>query len=202
MFAAIVSLVFGVTIRTWMVPPPSSINTANAQQQSSSLTKRPNILFIVQDDLGFSDLKAYGGDLVMPATDNLANQSILFTNFHVLPACSPSRGVFLTGVDSHRNGIPTLGEILTPNQVGKPGYELELNDRVATVADILKQAGYHTYTTGKWHVGMAKSSWPANRGFEDSISYVSGFTGLNGQIVGASKFLQPTILLEHQLVRS
>jgi arylsulfatase A-like enzyme len=154
--------------------------------------KRPNILFIVQDDIGFASLKAYGGDLPMPAIDGLANQSYLFTNFHVLPACSPSRAVFMTGVDSHRNGIPTLEEILTPNQVGKPGYELNLNDRVATVADFLKQDGYHTYTTGKWHVGHEEASLPASRGFEESLQYITGFPGLYGKIEGAGKLFTPT----------
>ncbi|HSA72788.1 MAG TPA: arylsulfatase [Nitrososphaeraceae archaeon] len=165
---------------------------ALGQISSDTGGKQPNILFIVQDDIGFASLKSYGGDLPMPAIDGLANESYLFTNFHVLPACSPTRGVFMTGVDSHRNGIPTLGEIMTPNQAGKPGYELNLNDRVATVADFLKQGGYHTYTTGKWHVGHDKGSLPADRGFEESLQYITGFPGYSGKIEGAGKLFTPT----------
>lgn len=185
-FVTVVSLVFGSAMRSWT---PSFYNEAYAQAPTAN---QPNILFIVQDDIGFASLKSYGGDLPMPAIDGLANQSYLFTNFHVLPACSPSRSVFMTGVDTHKNGIPTLGEILTPNQVGKPGYELNLNDRVATVADFLKQDGYHTYTTGKWHVGHANDSLPATRGFEESLQYITGFPGYLGKIEGAGELLTPT----------
>src|SRR5262245_56605298 len=94
--------------------------------------KRPNILLIVADDFGWADLKSYGGDIIAPNLDTLSNHSLQFTNFHVMPVCSPTRSVLLTGVDFHNNGMGTMDVILTSNQKGKPGYETYLNDKVAT----------------------------------------------------------------------
>ena len=135
---------------------------------------RPNILVIVADDFGFSDLKPYGGDIIAPNLEKLANESSVFTNFHIMPVCSPSRSVLMTGVDVHKNGMGTMDVMIAPNQVGKPGYETYLNDRVTTIAQILKDSGYHTYTTGKWHLGHDIQNWPYNRGFEESYQLLHG----------------------------
>ncbi len=136
--------------------------------------KRPNILVVVADDFGFSDLKPYGGDIIAPNLDKLANESSIFTNFHIMPVCSPSRSVIMTGVDVHKNGMGTMDVVIAPNQVGKPGYETYLNDKVTTIAQILKDSGYHTYTTGKWHLGDKPNNWPYNRGFEESYTLLHG----------------------------
>lgn len=143
-------------------------------QPATEENKRPNILMIVADDFGWADLKSYGGDVIAPNLDNLANQSLQFTNFHVMPVCSPTRSVLLTGVDVHKNGMGTMDVILTPNQKGQPGYETYLNNNVTTVAQILKDNGYHTYMSGKWHVGSNQTNWPYNRGFEESYSLLNG----------------------------
>ena len=79
--------------------------------------------------------------------------------------------VIMTGVDIHENGMGTMDVVITPNQVGKPGYETYLNDKVTTIAQILKDSGYHTYTTGKWHLGDNQENWPYNRGFEKVLHY-------------------------------
>ena len=136
--------------------------------------KRPNILLIVADDFGWGDLKPYGGDILAPNLDRLANHSLQFTNFHVMPVCSPTRSVLLTGVDAHKNGMGTMDVTLTSYQKGQPGYETYLNNKVTTVAQILKDNGYHTYLSGKWHLGSNQSNWPYNRGFEESFSLLHG----------------------------
>ena len=144
---------------------------------------KPNILVIVADDFGFSDLKPYGGDIIAPNLEQLSNESSLFTNFHIMPVCSPSRSVIMTGVDVHKNGMGTMDVVITPNQVGKPGYETYLNDKVTTIAQILKDSGYHTYMTGKWHLGENIENWPFNRGFEESYSLLHGGANMwNGAI--------------------
>ena len=133
-----------------MIGAPLLKNNSYAQTVEN---KRPNILLIVADDFGWSDLKSYGGDIIAPNLDTLANQSLQFTNFHVMPVCSPTRSVLLTGVDVHKNGMGTMDVLLTPNQKSQSGYETYLNNKVTTVAQILKDNGYHTYLSGKWHVG-------------------------------------------------
>ena len=165
-------------IPTTKPQPLTATNGTQGSNQTSSLNvatgKRPNIMLIVADDLGWSDLKPYGGDIIAPNLDALANQSLLFTNFHVMPVCSPTRSMFLTGVDPHRNGMGNMDVTLTPNQKGKPGYETYLNDRVTTVAKILRDSGYHTYMSGKWHLGHNQQNWPYNRGFEESFALLHG----------------------------
>ena len=136
---------------------------------------RPNILLIVADDFGYTDLSTYGGgDIAMPNIDNLAQQSIVFTNFHSLPTCSPTRSVMLSGVDNHINGVGTMAEVMAPNQKGKAGYEGYMTDRVVSVADLLKDSGYHTYMTGKWHLGDNDGSRPYDKGFEQVFSLLHG----------------------------
>ena len=156
----------------------------NNQTSKDDITDtKPNILVIVADDFGFSDLKPYGGDIIAPNLEQLSNESSLFTNFHIMPVCSPSRSVIMTGVDVHKNGMGTMDVVITPNQVGKPGYETYLNDKVTTIAQILKDFGYHTYMTGKWHLGENIENWPFNRGFEESYSLLHGGANMwNGAI--------------------
>lgn len=131
---------------------------------------RPNILFIVLDDTGFADLSIRGSEIPTPAIDSLIAEGTLFDNYRVQGACSPSRSEFMTGVDHHLNGIGTMGEAITPNQEGKPGYETYLNDRVVSVATLLQDAGYHTILSGKWHLGVDHPYQPSDRGFDQSFS--------------------------------
>jgi arylsulfatase len=151
-----------------------------------SLASRPNFLLIVADDLGFTDLGAYGSEIHTPHLDQLASSGLLLTDFHSSPACSPTRAMLLTGVDHHLAGLGTMAGEWGENQVGKPGYEGFLNFKVVTVANLLRDSGYHTYMTGKWHLGMMEETGPQNRGFESSFALMQG---------GASHFFDATGLV-------
>ena len=95
--------------------------------------KRPNILLVVADDMGWTDLGAFGSEIETPNLDQLAKEGVMFTDFHVSVSCSPTRSMLLTGNDNHVAGLGNMGELLTDNQKGKPGYEGHLNDRVITL---------------------------------------------------------------------
>ncbi|MCW3479337.1 arylsulfatase [Neisseriaceae bacterium JH1-16] len=136
--------------------------------------QRPNFLVIVADDLGFSDLGAFGGEIATPNLDKLAEAGLRFTDFHTASACSPTRSMLLTGTDHHIAGIGTMAEALTPELRGKPGYEGHLNDRVVSVAELLHDAGYRTLLSGKWHLGLTLETSPAARGFERSFALLPG----------------------------
>jgi len=134
----------------------------------------PNILLIVVDDMGFSDIGSFGGEIATPNLDRIAFAGIRFSNFHTANTCSPTRSMLFTGVDSHRAGLGNMLEELSPNQKGQPGYEGFLNDRVVTLPRLLRDGGYRTYMTGKWHLGSGDGQGPADRGFERSFSLMSG----------------------------
>ena len=113
-------------------------------QQTGQKSKRPNILLIVADDLGYSDLGSYGGEIKTPVLDQLAQQGVRYTDFYVSPTCSVTRSMLLSGTDNHIAGLGNMGELNAPNQMGKPGYEGVLNKRVVTVASLFRDNGYHT----------------------------------------------------------
>ncbi len=138
------------------------------------MAKRPNFLVIVADDLGFSDLGAFGGEIATPHLDALALAGLRFTDFHTAPACSPTRAMLLTGTDHHIAGLGTLDEVATRSQRGKPGYEGYLNERVVTVTELLRESGYRTFMSGKWHLGMTLETSPHARGFERSFALLPG----------------------------
>ena len=135
---------------------------------------RPNILLIVADDLGWTDLGSFGSEINTPNIDRLAENGIKFTDFHVAQSCSPTRSMLLSGTDNHIAGVGNMAEGLTPEQKGKPGYEGYLNDRVVSLAEVMKEGGYHTYMAGKWHLGHEPEQYPYARGFEKSFSMLYG----------------------------
>ena len=135
---------------------------------------RPNILLIVVDDMGYSDIGAFGGEVRTPNLDSLAKSGIRFTDFHTSVACSPTRSMLLSGTDNHLAGMGTQGEATFPNQVGKPGYEGHLNDRVVSIATLLRDAGYSTAMAGKWHLGEQIENDPFNRGFQKTFTLLEG----------------------------
>lgn len=153
-------------------------------------SKQPNFLLIVLDDLGYSDLGSFGGEIRSPNLDRLAYEGVRFTSFYSAAACSPARAMLLTGVDSHQVGLGNMAEYLTDDQRGKPGYEGHLNDRVETLASRLKNNGYHTYMAGKWHLGAKPGTLPGDRGFERSFALMEG---------GATHFDQRGATAEHPL---
>ena len=136
--------------------------------------RRPNIVIILGDDLGFADLGSFGSEIKTPNLDSLANDGVRFTNFYTHATCSPTRSLLLSGVDTHQNGLGNMDEWTAPNQQGVPGYEGYLNDRVTTLPQLLKEAGYHTYMVGKWHLGKQPDQIPVARGFERDFSLLDG----------------------------
>jgi len=131
--------------------------------------KPPNIVILVADDWGFTDVGAFGSEISTPNVDALARQGMKFSNFHVSASCSPTRAMLLTGVDNHRNGVGNMPETMPFEHEGKPGYLGVLSDDAVTLATMLKDNGYHTYITGKWHLGKTADTLPPNRGFERSF---------------------------------
>jgi len=152
--------------------------TSCIQDNSSSQTEKenikPNILLVMVDDMGWTDTQPYGGEISTPTIDKLAKNGMLFTDFDTSVSCSPTRSMLLSGTDNHLAGLGNMGELLTPNQVGKPGYEGHLNSNVVSLAEVLKDAGYHTYMGGKWHLGHELISIPGARGFEKTLSLLNG----------------------------
>ncbi len=145
----------------FMLASPSFAEEAN---------KRPNILILLADDMGYGDIGAFGSEIQTPNIDKLSKEGFHFTNFHVGAACSPTRTMLMTGVDNHLAGLGNMLEIQADNQFGKPGYEGHLNDSVVTVATLLKDAGYHTYMVGKWHLGHTEETLPHSQGFEKTFA--------------------------------
>ncbi|MBL8380409.1 MAG: arylsulfatase [Burkholderiales bacterium] len=137
---------------------------------------RPDFLVIVVDDMGWSDLSAFGGEIDTPHLDALVDRGVRLTNFHTSPLCATTRAMLMTGCDHHEVGMGTMREILTPEQTGQPGYEGYLTDRAATLAERLRDAGYRTITAGKWHLGVEAPyrSMPRARGFERSWALMQG----------------------------
>jgi len=154
------------------VAAPAAAPHDTPQSQEAS----PNLLLIVADDLGYSDLGVYGGEIDTPNLDALARGGVRFTQFYASPMCSPTRAMLLTGVDHHQAGLGNLIERLSVNQQGAPGYEGQLNNRVVTVAERLRTAGYRTYMTGKWHLGTGSAD-PGARGFERYFALMESGAG-------------------------
>lgn len=136
--------------------------------------ERPNIVLVVIDDMGYSDIGPFGAEIRTPSLDRLATAGLKFTDFYVGPACSPTRSMLMSGTDNHVAGMGSNAEVLAPNQIGQPGYEGYLNDRVVSVASLMKEAGYHTYMAGKWHLGEEPEHDPFQRGFEKSYALLQG----------------------------
>ncbi len=139
-----------------------------------ALSKQPNFLLVMADDMGWTDVGSFGSEIDTPNLDALAQSGVKFSNFYTSVSCSPTRSMLLSGTDNHLAGLGNMGELLTPTQRGKPGYEGYLNNRVVSLAEVLRAGGYHTYMAGKWHLGHDPEHFPYARGFERSFSMLNG----------------------------
>ena len=137
----------------------------------------PNILLIVADDLGYTDLGAYGGEIETPNLDALALQGIRFTNFHTSASCAPTRAMLVSGTDNHLAGMGSQSGLETEQQAKHRPYRNALLPEVPTFMESLQQAGYRTYMAGKWHLGSAPESLPSARGFDRSFALMEGGGG-------------------------
>lgn len=137
---------------------------------TAAIAAPPNIVLILADDLGFTDTAPYGSEISTPSISRLADEGLVFTNYHTAASCAPTRSMLLTGVDSHRNGVPNIPEAIPPDQAAHENYRGTLNQEVVTIATLLKDAGYHTYMTGKWHLGKTPDLLPIRRGFERTVT--------------------------------
>lgn len=174
----------GNTVR--LLPTLLSLGTVVGwAPNTTAADERPNIVLIVADDMGFADMGMFGGEIRTPNLDALARQGVRFTNFYTTTTCSPTRAMMFSGTDTHIAGLGNMEEMVAPNQRGVPGYEGVLNDRVVAFPQLLRDAGYHTYMTGKWHLGKEPDKIPAARGFERDFTLLQGAgsyfddTGLN-----------------------
>ena len=143
----------------------------------------PNIVFVLVDDVGFSDIGCFGSEINTPNIDRLAREGVRFTNFHVNPMCSPTRASLLTGVNCHAAGMGHIAQ----DDPGFPGYRAEIADNVSTAAEILRGAGYATMMVGKWHLcrdsdmsaAGPQHGWPCQRGFDRFYGILEAFTNLH-----------------------
>ena len=115
---------------------------------------RPNIVFVLADDLGFSDIAPYGSEVSTPTLSALAERGIRFTNYHTAANCAPARAMLMTGVSSHLAGVPNIPEMLAPQQRVQDNYQGVLGNNVVTIATLLESAGYHTYMAGEMAFGV------------------------------------------------
>lgn len=162
----------------------SPAESPSPTQSATAADERPNILLIMADDMGYTDIGSFGGEIRTPHLDHLANEGMRFSNFHTSVSCSPTRSMLMSGTDNHIAGLGNMLELLTPEQRGRPGYEGHLNERVVSLAEVLHDGGYHTYMGGKWHLGHEPDHFPHARGFERSFSMLQGGASHWGDMTG------------------
>lgn len=143
----------------------------------ASPAPRPNVVIVLADDMGFSDIGCFGSEIPTPHLDTLAANGLRFSQFYNTARCSPTRAALLTGLHPHQAGMGTLAE--DPGKRAPagdaPGYQQYLNDRCLTLAEALKPAGYRSYMAGKWHLGYhGEEKWPRQRGFDRFYGIISG----------------------------
>jgi arylsulfatase len=148
---------------------------ASAPESPAGVAARPpNILLIVADDLGYADLGAFGSEIPTPQLDELARRGLLLTGFYAGMTCAPTRSMLLSGLDNHLAGVGIQGQPRRQDHMNEPGYLGYLNFRVASLAELMSDAGYNTYVTGKWHLGAELETGPRARGFKRSFVSLDG----------------------------
>jgi arylsulfatase len=165
----------------------TSCKNSSAENSTAHSGARPNIIVIMSDDMGYSDIGCYGSEISTPNLDSLAANGLRYTHFYNTGRCCPTRASLLTGLYAHQAGIGQM-----TNDTGMPGYRGDLSRNAVTMAEVMKTAGYSTYMSGKWHVTKHltpklesdKYNWPLQRGFDKFY----------GTIIGAGSLFDPWTL--------
>jgi arylsulfatase A-like enzyme len=162
----------GIGLTTLLAAAGSAFTQAAPSAAPAQTPDRPNIVLIMCDDMGYSDLGCYGGEIATPNIDRLAEEGVRFTQFYNAARCCPTRASLLTGQYPHAAGVGAM----VSDQSARRGdaYLGRLNDRCVTIAEVLKTSGYRTYLAGKWHVGENRPHWPVDRGFDHHYGLASG----------------------------
>ena len=166
------------------------VNRSLAAETPVAAGQRPNIVVILADDLGFSDLGCYGSEIPTPNVDRLAAQGVRFTQFYNNARCCPSRATLMTGLYPHQVGIGAMIDGYAKWQrdaANSPSYQEQLSKSHPTTPELLRDAGYHTMMVGKWHLGMGKANWPSSRGFDRAFALVGGAMNYWGSNPGGPK---------------
>jgi arylsulfatase A-like enzyme len=145
-------------------------------EERPQMSARPNIILLVADDMGYTDIGAFGSEISTPNLDRLAYGGLRLTNFHASPQCAPTRSMLMSGADNHTAGMGSMfGPSIIKGGFGdRPGYERYLHPRVATLPERLGDAGYHTYMAGKWHLGQTDETKPTAKGFDKAFALMIG----------------------------
>lgn len=158
---------------------PACSETAQSDNAGSE-DERPNIVYILADDLGYSDLSAYGSEIPTPNLDELAQNGMMLTDFYTSMTCSPTRAMLMSGTDNHLAGLGVMTGPTREDHMDEPGYVGYLNFEVASMPQLLTDAGYDTYMTGKWHLGTEVETGPVARGFKHAFASLDGAAHLSG----------------------
>lgn len=168
-FAGRVGRTFAESVPSW--PPPRR-----------PAHRAPNVVVVLVDDMGYSDIGPFGSEVPTPVLDELAESGLRLANYHTMPLCSPARAALLTGLNPHRVGYSTVANF----DPGFPGYGMEVGEDIPTLAEVLHDAGYATYAVGKWHLTRDSASnaaddrrnWPLQKGFDQYYGVLEGLTSL------------------------
>jgi arylsulfatase len=144
------------------------LSSSCADKQKQSQPGKPNIILIMADDMGYSDIGFFGSEIATPNIDKLANEGLVMNDFYNAGRCCPSRAALMTGLYQHQVGV---GDMLQDD--GLPGYTNHLRQNCVTLAEVLKENGYHTMISGKWHLGHEEPYWPMKRGFQRQYASTS-----------------------------
>lgn len=166
------SAVLAVTVAACASPTSTQVQS---EPTAPELNDKPNILMILLDDLGYTDLGPYGGDAATPNIDALSSEGLQFGNFHAYPVCAPTRAALMTGQDPHRVGLGSMESVTAPGvPTTTPGYRGTLDGDYTGIAEILSDADYSTYQVGKWHLGDEPGQTPRDLGFEQNFTMYDG----------------------------
>ena len=164
---------FSVIVFAAVLGAANTCGLPGQAQSSGNKTAPPNFLVVVADDLGYADIGSFGGEIDTPNLDKIANMGMRLASFYTTPACASTRAALMTGADNHAVGMGSV-EFLFPQQRGQPGYELRLSRENPTIAERLREQGYDTIMSGKWHLGKGAGETPHERGFTKSFALLEG----------------------------